>query len=84
MKSKIKLSSFSLCLTVIMLVVMVVACVAAFDESAVFYCLLPVLVSLLVCAAYAPLSIKVDDSYITIVRMLKNRKILMRDVESVQ
>lgn len=84
MKSKIKLSSFSLWLTIIMLVVMVAACVATFDEPAVFYCLLPIPVILLVCIAYAPLSIRVDNSYITVVRLLKNRKILMRNVESVQ
>lgn len=84
MKSKIKLSSFSLWLTIIMLVVIVAACVATFDEPAVFYCLLPILVILLVCIAYAPLSIRVDNSYITVVRLLKNRKILMRNVESVQ
>ena len=84
MKSRIQLSSFSLCLTIIMLGVMVAVCVATFDEPVAFYCMLPILVSLLVCVAYAPLSIKADDSCITIVRMLKNRKILMRDVESVQ
>lgn len=85
MKSKVKLSRYSLVLTVIITVVLYICCMVTLQDKPIFFIILGVFVILLATGMlYSPISIKADADRIVIVSMLKKRSILMQNVESVE
>lgn len=85
MKSRISCSRFSMVLTVLMFGLLFVACVASVHEKPVFFSLLGIYVVLLIAGLlYGVAYIKADSDYIRLGSLLRSKKILMRDVESVE
>lgn len=84
MKSRVKLSRYSLILTIVINIVLVGGCFLTIREPA-FPWLLAVTLALLFLGMYfGPISISVDDKYIKIHSMLKTRRIPLSDVVSVE
>ena len=85
MKSKVKYSQYVTILTAIIYGVMFVGCIATVKEEPEFFCLLGIFLILFFCALfYGVAYIKVTDDYIIMGSLLKSKKILMRNVESVE
>ncbi len=85
MKSKVILSRYSLAVTVITMVAVFIGCVATVREKLPFFILLGVYVLLLIFALfYGAFYIQADSEYIIMGSLLRKRKILMRNVESVE
>lgn len=85
MKSKISYSRFAIFLTAIISAVLFVACIATVKEDPVFYVLLAIYIVLFAAmlffgAAY----IKADSKDIILGRLLRCKRILVSDVESVE
>ncbi len=85
MKSKISYSRFATVLTAVLSGALLVACVATVKEAAAFFSLLAILLVLYISmlffgAAY----IKADSEYIVMGSLLRSKKILMRNVASVE
>lgn len=84
MKSKVKLSLYSSLLTIIITGVIIGGCIATFHQRPAFFIGLAILLVLLtVGLMYAPTAIMADSRHITVCGILKKRRILTRDVESV-
>lgn len=85
MKSKVRLSTYSVVLTIVIAVVMIASCAAAYPVKSVFYTLLALFLVMVVFAMlYAPLTIKADEDYITVTSLLRRKRIPMFRVESVE
>ena len=85
MKSKVKYSQYGVILTAIIYGGLFVGCIATVKEEPVFFCLLGVYLILFICALFYGVDyIKATDNYISMGSLLKSKKILMRNVESVE
>lgn len=85
MKSKIVYSGYSRGLTLVLTAAMLVICIIAFKEVVAFVILLSILLVLwLSSLLYGPWYIDVTPDYIIMGSLLRRKKLLMRDVESVQ
>lgn len=72
-------------LTGLLTVALCAGCFAMRHDRAAFFTLLSIFVILLVlCLLYGPVSIKADADHIILGSILRKRKLLMRDVESVE
>lgn len=84
MKSKITFSRFAATLTVIILGALFVGCIATIHEKIAFFILLAIYLLLITISLfYGAAYIKADTDNIILGSILKSKKILMRDVESV-
>lgn len=85
MKSKVRLSRYSLVVTFVILVALFIACILTVRERIPFLILLSMYLILIVTGLiYAPVSICADTETIVLKSILRRRKLLLRDVESVQ
>lgn len=85
MKSRVTFSRYSIILTALLNVAMIAACIASFSEKIVFCVLLSLFLIMLISGLlYAPISIVANDYCIKIKSVLNSRKILIRDIESVE
>ena len=85
MKSKVKYSQYVTILTAIIYGVLFVGCIATVKEEPAFYCFLGIYLILFFCALfYGVAYIKATDDYIIMGSLLNSKKILMRNVESVE
>lgn len=81
MKSRVKLSTFSIILTAIITGALVAGCIVTYPEKPAFMVILAVLALIVMSSLlYAPLSIEADPDKITVRSAMKSRYILMRDV----
>lgn len=85
MKSKISYSRFSIILTVLVMGALFIACIATVREDAAFLLLLATYLALFIPGLlYGPAYLKIDAGYIVLGSILRNKKILIHDVESVE
>ena len=85
MKSKVRLSRYSLVVTFVILVALFVGCILTVRERIPFLILLSMYLILIVTGLiYAPVSICADTETIVLKSILRRRRLLLRDVESVQ
>lgn len=85
MKSKVRLSGYSLFITTIIDTVLLAGCIATYKEIPAFYAVLSIAVILIIFSLlYAPISINANSEYIAISSVLKSKKINMRNVASVE
>ncbi len=85
MKSRIALSRFSTILTVILLSAPLIGCVATVNELPAFFSLLFIYLILIVCALfYGALYIKADSDCIIMGSLLRQRKIPVSGIESIE
>lgn len=85
MKSKVKLSRFSLILTILINAVLTIGCIATFGDKGKFVILLIILLTLVTFGLlYAPLSITADEDAVTVRSALRRIRIPIRDIESVE
>jgi len=85
MQSKTRLSTTARAITYIIIGTLIIACIATFGKTPAFYFVLAIFLCLLLFGfLFAPMGIQADKSCITIKALLKNRKIPMNNVESVQ
>lgn len=85
MKSRVNLSRFSLVLTIVILAALFVGCILTVRERIPFLILLSMYLILLVTGlVFAPVSISADTETIVLKSILRPRRLLLRDVESVQ
>lgn len=85
MKSRVNLSRFSLVLTIVILAALFVGCILTVRERIPFLILLSMYLILIVTGLiYAPVSICADTETIVLKSILRRRRLLLRDVESVQ
>lgn len=85
MKSKVKLSAYCSAITLIITGVLVAACAVSYVEPIAFYSvLLILLIILIVSLMYAPMSISADAETVTVHSPLKQHRLLMRNVASVE
>ena len=85
MKSNIALSRFSTILTTILSLVLFIGCVVTVHEKPVFFTLLFIYLILIVSALFYGASyIKADSDHIIMGSILRKRKILISNVESVE
>lgn len=85
MKSKVKYSQYVTILTAIIFGVLFVGCITTVKEEPVFFCLLGLFLILFFSALfYGVAYIKATDDFIIMGSLLKSKKILMRNVESVE
>lgn len=84
MKSRVKFSVYSMILTMVISVVLVLACVKTYGELVPF-CIVLALCLMLIAPAlfYAPLSVRANERYIIISSLLKKHRILLNDILSV-
>lgn len=84
MKSRVKFSVYSMILTVVISVVLVLVCVKTYGELVPFCIVLALCLILIVSALfYAPLSVRANERYIIISSLLKKHRILLNDILSV-
>lgn len=85
MKSKVRLSRYSLVVTFVILVALFVGCILTVRDKIPFLILLSMYLILIVTGLiYAPVSICADTETIVLKSILRRRRLLLRDVESVQ
>lgn len=85
MKSKVRLSRYSLVVTFVILVALFIACILTVRDKIPFLILLSMYLILIVTGLiYAPVSICADTETIVLKSILRRRRLLLRDVESVQ
>lgn len=85
MKSKVQLSIYAYILTLIVNIVLIVCCVAMFNETPGFWLVLSILLVLLFFGLlYGPTQIVADPEYVTVKSYLRRQKILVRNIESVE
>lgn len=85
MKSKISYSKFVTLLTAIICVSLFIGCIATVrDEHAFFIMLFIYLIMIVSALFYGAAYIKADSKYIVLGSLLRGKKILMRNVESVE
>lgn len=85
MKSKISYSRFATFLTAILWVGLFVACIATVRDEPKFFILLAIFLILYISALFFGAAyIKADNEYIFLGSILRGKKILMRDIESVE
>lgn len=85
MKQKITYSRFSAILTVLVLGLLLIGCVATVNDRHKFFILLPVFLILVVSALFYGASyIRVDEDHIVLGSVLRGAKIALNDVESVE
>lgn len=85
MESKVRLSIYSLILTIAVNLLFFIGCIATFQDKSKFYTLL-VLVMLVIISAllYAPVAIKADREYICIKTIMMRHLIPIRDIEYIE
>lgn len=85
MKSVIQLSRFSVILTVSIFLLLFVGGIVKVHDKPEFFILLAVYLILVICAIFFGTAyIKADNNYVVLGSMLKKKKILVRDIESVE
>ncbi|MBD5233840.1 MAG: hypothetical protein HDS65_06630 [Bacteroidales bacterium] len=85
MKSRVSYSTFSIVLSASVTIFLLALCLRSSKEVEMFYTLALLLVLLIIPTLFfAPLSIRADKDYITVVSPLKRHRIAMNDVESVR
>lgn len=85
MKSKINLSLFSIVLTAITCLAFFIGCIATVHEEPFFFILLAIYLILIFCALfYGTAYIKATTDHVIMGSLLKSRKILVRNIESVE
>lgn len=85
MRAKIRYSRFALVLTAIIFVLFFVGCIATVNEEPAFFFLLGIYFLLFLCTLFfAPAYIEVNDRNIVLGCILRNKKIPLKDVESVE
>ena len=85
MKSKVQLSKYAFNLTLIINVVLIGCCVAMFNETSGFWIVLGILILLLFLGFLnGPTQIIANPDYVIVKTYLRKRKILVRNIESVE
>lgn len=85
MKSQVRLSKYSILLTIILTGVLLGVCILCYNEKPAFYSLLFLLILLLVPSLFfAPVSVKADNDAVTVSSIFKSRKIRMNNIRSVE
>lgn len=85
MKSIIAYSRFVTILTTILILTIFIALIATVHEEAIFFSLLPIYLILIVCALFFGAAyIKATPDYIIMGSIFRSKRILMRNVESVE
>lgn|GEM_PF-5188082 len=85
MESKVKLSRFSLILTILINTALIIGCIATFGDKGKFIILLIILLTLVTFGLlYAPLSITADEDAVTVRSAMRRIRIPIRDIESVE
>ena len=85
MKSKTKLSTFSLILTIVIICAMIAGCWYSWPQKSIFYTLLVMLVIMLVFGlCFSPIAIKVEAGKVVIISPLMNHSITISEIESVE
>lgn len=85
MKSKISYSRFAILLTAILSGVLFMACIATVKEEPTFFSLLAIFLILYISALFFGAAyIKADNNNIVLGSLLRNKKIAMSEVESVE
>lgn len=85
MKSNVRLSTYSLIITLAVTGALLAGCVVTFHETAAFFWLLAILLVLVgFSLIYAPISIYADDYEIGVRSVLRTHRIPMTDIESVE
>ena len=85
MKSKSKYSLYVIIITAIVFGVLFVGCIATVSDESKFLVILAIYIVLFICALlYGVAYIKADEDNIILGSLLKRKKILMRNVESVE
>ncbi len=85
MKSRIRYSRYVVVLTTIILVALYIGCMATLREKPAFFTVLALfIVTAVLGLLYGPMYIKATPDYVVMGSLLKSRKILVRDIESVE
>lgn len=85
MKSKVRFSNFATVLTMIINAVLILICCLTVREKPVFFTVLSILIVLMVIGLmFSPLAIEANEKYITVVCLLKKRRLPMANVASVE
>ena len=85
MESKVQLSKYAFNLTLIINVVLIGCCVAMFNETPGFWIVLGILILLLFFGfLYGPRQIIASPEYVIVKTYLRKRKILVRNIKSVE
>lgn len=85
MKTQVRLSKYSILLTIILTGVLLGVCILCYNEKPAFYSLLFLLILLLVPSLFfAPVSVKADNDAVTVSSIFKSRKIRMNNIRSVE
>lgn len=85
MIQKVKLSTFCIVLTWICNIVLIACCILTFPEKVVFGMILCIFLAMFISALiYAPVSIKADEEYLTLISVLKKHRLRMRNIEGVE
>ena len=85
MESKVQLSKYAFNLTLIINVVLIGCCVAMFNETSGFWIVLGILILLLFLGFLnGPTQIIANPDYVIVRTYLRKRKILVRNIESVE
>lgn len=85
MTSKVRLSKYAFILTLIINLVLIVCCICTFNEKPAFWITFSILILLLIFGLlYGPNRIIADPKHLTIKTYLRKRKIMTRDIESVE
>ena len=85
MESKVQLSKYAFNLTLIINVVLIGCCVAMFNETPGFWIVLGILILLLFLGFLnGPTQIIANPDYVIVKTYLRKRKILVRNIESVE
>lgn len=85
MKSVIKFSRFSICLTTVLIVSLIVGCVLTYNEFGAFLSILLIFLIIVVSGAfYAPLYIYCDKEFVSVKSPLKTRRIPIDQIASVE
>ena len=85
MKSRVRLSKFSITLTTIITGIFIAACIATFDERPAFLCILGLLIVILLFSAiYAPIYVSANTHFIKVSSLLSGTIIQLSEIEHVE
>lgn len=84
-KSKVRLSRFSIIVTTFLNCALYISCFFTLREKPIFFILLSIALLLLISGLlYGPISIKADSECITIGSIMRKQRLMIRNVESVE
>ena len=85
MKSKVRLSTYAFVLTLIVNVVLVICCIATFNEKPAFWVILAIWFLFLVLGLlYGPTQIIANENHIIVKSSLRKQKVLVSNIDSVE